>query len=56
MYSSVIVQRSLLIVYMDGVGGAEYIFVWIAFLGGESDKWEIEGGGKCVGCLWLVRD
>ena len=39
--------------YMDGVGGAEYIFVWIAFLGGESDKWEIEGGGNVSGVFGL---
>ena len=53
MCSSVIVKRDLLIMYMDGVGGVEYIFIWIAFLGGEGDKWEIESGGNVSGIFGL---
>ena len=42
MCTSVIVKRGLLIVYIYGVGCANYVFIWITFLGGEGDEWEVE--------------
>ena len=42
MCASVIVKRGLLIVYIYGVGSANYVFIWITFLGGEGDKWKVE--------------
>ena len=39
--SSVIIERGLLIVYVYSVGCAIYVFIWITFLGGEGDEWEV---------------
>ena len=28
--------------YIYGVGCANYVFIWITFLGREGDEWEVE--------------
>ena len=39
--SSVIIERGLLIMYVYSVDCAIYVFIWITFLGGEGDEWEV---------------
>ena len=42
MCASVIVKRGLLIVYIYDIGCADYVFIWITFLGGKGDEWKVE--------------
>ena len=42
MCTNVIIKKGLLIVYIYGVGCANYVFIWTTFLGGEGDEWKVE--------------
>ena len=52
--SSVVIERGLLIMYVYSVDCAIYVFIWITFLDGEGDEWEVEywGDMSSVFSLW----